>query len=112
MRNTLCNSCSVGVHGQVTELSKVSQRRYNVAVSLALGKEMDSVVVDNDKTCKDCIDYLKEQHVPPLTFIPLSTVKAQPTNDRLRQLGGTAKLVIDLLQFEPHLERAFRHVCG
>ena len=73
---------------------------------------MDSVIVDNDKTCKECIDYLKDQRVPPMTFIPLSTVKAQPPNDRLRQLGGSAKLVIDMLQFDKHLERAFRHVCG
>ena len=101
-----------GVHGQVTELGKVSQRRYNLAVALALGKEMDSVVVDNDKTAKDCIQYLKDQRVSPLTFIPLTSVKAQPTNERLRQLGGSAKLVIDLLQYDAHLERAFRYVCG
>ena len=104
--------CLVGVHGQVTELTKVSQRKYTMAVTVALGKEMDSVVVDNDKTAKECIRYLTEQRVQPLTFIPLSSVKAQPTNDRLRQLGGSAKLVIDLLQYEPHLDRAFRYVCG
>ncbi|DBA97424.1 TPA: hypothetical protein ACH3X1_015143 [Trebouxia sp. C0004] len=90
----------------------VSQRKYNVAVTVALGKDMDSVVVDNDKTAKECIQYLTEQRVAPLTFIPLSTVKAQPINDRLRQLGGSSKLVIDLLQYEPHLDRAFRYVCG
>lgn len=102
----------VGVHGQVTELTKVSQKKYAMAVTVALGKEMDSVVVDNDKTAKECIRYLTEQRIQPLTFIPLSSVKAQPTNDRLRQLGGSAKLVIDLLQYEPHLDRAFRYVCG
>lgn len=101
-----------GVHGQVTELTKVSQKKYAMAVTVALGKEMDSVVVDNDKTGKECIRYLTEQRIQPLTFIPLSSVKAQPTNDRLRQLGGSAKLVIDLLQYEPHLDRAFRYVCG
>ena len=100
------------MYGQVTELTKVSQRKYNVAVTVALGKEMDSVVVDNDKTAKECIQFLTEQRVQPLTFIPLSSVKAQAINDRLRQLEGTAKLVIDLLQYEPHLDRAFRYVCG
>ena len=105
-------SYDVGVHGQVTELTKVSQKKYAMAVTVALGKEMDSVVVDNDKTAKECIRYLTEQRIQPLTFIPLSSVKAQPTNDRLRQLGGSAKLVIDLLQYEPHLDRAFRYVCG
>ena len=83
-----------------------------MAVTVALGKDMDAVVVDNDKTAKECIRYLTEQRVPPLPFIPLASVKAQPTSDRLRHLGGSAKLVIDLLQYEPHLERALRYACG
>ena len=55
--------------------------------------------------------YLSQQQVQLLTLIPLSSVKAQAINERLRQLGGTAKLVIDLLQYEPHMDRAFRYVC-
>lgn len=33
-------------------------------------------------------------------------------NERLRHLGGTAKLALDVLQFEERLERAFTFICG
>ena len=65
------------MYGRVTELCKVSQRKYNLAVAVLMGKNIDSVVVDTERTAKDCIQYLKEQGVPPMTFIPIQTVKVR-----------------------------------
>lgn len=36
----------------------------------------------------------------------------QPVNERLRLLGGTAKVALDLLEFDSKLERAFITICG
>lgn len=36
----------------------------------------------------------------------------QPVNERLRSLGGTAKVAIDLLEYDKGLERAFLTLCG
>jgi structural maintenance of chromosome 1 len=66
---------SAGVDGRVTELCKVSQRKYNLAIAVLMGKTIDSIVVDSERTAKDCIQYLKDQGVPPMTFIPIQTVK-------------------------------------
>ncbi|KAK9820343.1 hypothetical protein WJX72_009251 [[Myrmecia] bisecta] len=101
-----------GVYGRVTDLAKVAQRKYNLALAVVMGRDMDSVIVDSEKTAKECIQLLKDQHVSPMTFIPVSTVKAKPVNERLRQLGGTAKLAIDILEYDAPLERAFLSVCG
>ena len=35
--------------------------RYQVAITKVLGRNMDAVVVDTEKTGKDCIQYIKEQ---------------------------------------------------
>ncbi len=35
--------------------------RYSVAVAKVLGKNLEGVVVDQGKTGRDCIRYLKEQ---------------------------------------------------
>ena len=58
----------------------------------------------------------------PLIKVPLlplarhdtlaSRVRAQPVNERLRMLGGTARVALDLLQYDRALERAFVTVCG
>eukprot|EP00964_Phaeocystis_antarctica_P115285 scaffold79256_cov61-Phaeocystis_antarctica.AAC.1 len=50
-----------GVHGRVIELCKPSQKKYNAAVTIAMGKNMDAIVVDNEAAAQDCIRYLKEK---------------------------------------------------
>ena len=64
------------------------------------------------KTARDCIAHLKAGRLPPMTFIPLDTIKTRPIPERLRSLGGTAKLALDLLHADAHLMPALLFVCG
>lgn len=48
-----------GVHGRLSELGRVTSRRYNLAMSVALGQHMDSVVVDDRAAAFKAIDWLK-----------------------------------------------------
>uniref|UniRef100_A0A6N2LCX8 SMC hinge domain-containing protein n=1 Tax=Salix viminalis TaxID=40686 RepID=A0A6N2LCX8_SALVM len=84
-----------GVHGRMIDLCRPTQKKYNLAVTVAMGKFMDAVVVEDENTGKECIKYLKDQRLPPQTFIPLQSVRVKPVFERLRTLGGTAKLVFD-----------------
>ncbi len=36
--------------------------------------------------------------------------QVKPINERLRSLGGTAKLAIDLITFDPAFSKAFTYV--
>ena len=78
-----------GVHGRLTELIKVAQKKYELAVITVLGREADAVVVEDAKTAKECIQYLKEQRIQSMQFIPLKEIKVQAVNERLRHLGGS-----------------------
>ncbi|CAK8571767.1 unnamed protein product [Lathyrus sativus] len=101
-----------GVHGRMTDLCRPTQKKYNLAVTVAMGKLMDAVVVEDEKTGKECIKYLKEQRLPPQTFIPLQSIRVKPIMERLRTLGGTAQLVYDVIQFDPPLEKAILFAVG
>lgn len=101
-----------GVHGRMTDLCRPTQKKYNLAVTVAMGKLMDAVVVEDEKTGKECIKYLKEQRLPPQTFIPLQSIRVKQIMERLRSLGGTAKLVFDVIQFDPSLEKAILFAVG
>lgn len=46
-----------------------------------------------------CNQYLKEHRLQPQTFIPLQSIRVKPVQERLRTLGGTAKLVYDVIQY-------------
>ncbi|XP_019430133.1 PREDICTED: structural maintenance of chromosomes protein 1 [Lupinus angustifolius] len=101
-----------GVQGRMTDLCRPTQKKYNLAVTVAMGKFMDAVVVEDEKTGKECIKYLKDQRLPPQTFIPLQSIRVKPIMERLRTLGGTAKLVFDVIQFDPSLEKAILFAVG
>ncbi len=50
--------------------------------------------------------------LPPMTFLPLASVKCSEPSERLRQLGGTARLAVDLVEFDDRFKRAFYSACG
>ncbi|XP_058197124.1 structural maintenance of chromosomes protein 1 isoform X2 [Rhododendron vialii] len=101
-----------GVHGRMTDLCRPTQKKYNLAVTVAMGKFMDAVVVEDELTGKECIQYLKDRRLPPQTFIPLQSVRVKPIIEKLRTLRGTAKLVFDVIQFDPALEKAILFAVG
>lgn len=47
-----------GVHGRMTDLCRPTQKKYNLAVTVAMGKFMDAVVVEDEQTGKECIKVL------------------------------------------------------
>lgn len=44
-----------GVHGRMTELCRPIQKKYELAVTVAMGRFMDAVVVEDENTGKECI---------------------------------------------------------
>lgn len=44
-----------GVHGRMSDLCGPTQKKYNLAVTVAMGKFMDAVVVEDENTGKECI---------------------------------------------------------
>ena len=106
-------SLFAGCRGRVTDLIKVSNKKYVLAVITALGRSADAVVVDDRESAKECIQYLKDQRVPAMEFIPLKDIKTMSeNNERLRELGGTAKLVIDVVSYDNAYHRAMLHSLG
>ncbi len=61
----------------------MSNNKYNAAVSVALGKNMNAIITDTEKTAVDCIQYLKDQRLSVATFIPLDTIKPKRINEKV-----------------------------
>ena len=57
------------------------------------------------------IQYLRQNRSGQATFIPLDTIQVKQVQDRLRSLRG-ARLAIDVIQYDPLVERAMQHACG
>ncbi|KAF5019733.1 hypothetical protein F66182_8238 [Fusarium sp. NRRL 66182] len=100
-----------GVRGRVGDLCKPKQKRYDEAVVVALGRDFDSVVVESEKIGVECVQYLKEQRFPPMTFIPLDNIKVNAVNTAVKGFSG-ARLTIDTIDFDSAVERAMSYACG
>ena len=103
-----------GVHGRLCDLVKIPNSQHRVAVAVAMGKHMDAVVTDTDRTAHACVQYLKDQRIGTMNFIPLSTIRAagRDVSDEHRMLGGTAKPVVDCITYDSKLRLAVIYAIG
>ncbi|KAH9884117.1 cohesin complex subunit psm1 [Cubamyces lactineus] len=114
LKETLANLQRIfpGVRGRVVDLCKPTQRKYETAVSVVLGRNIDAIVVDEEKTAIDCIEYMRNQRAGQATFIPLDTIQVKPINDKFRAFAKGARLAVDVIHYDPAVERAMHHACG
>mmetsp|Transcript_13773 Transcript_13773/g.37285 ORF Transcript_13773/g.37285 Transcript_13773/m.37285 type:complete len:1277 (-) Transcript_13773:524-4354(-) len=98
-----------GVHGRMIDICKPTQRRYNAAVTIAMGKSMEAIVVEEESVAIECIKYLKAQKCAPETFVPLDSIRAKPVAERLRRLGGSKRPVFDVISVSEKFVRAVQY---
>ena len=101
-----------GVRGRVSDLCKPKQKKYGDAVSTVLGRHFDAVVVDDEKTAKECIQFLREQHRGQATFIPLDTIQVKTLDSHLKGLHRGTRMAIDTIDYDKSVDRAMSYACG
>ncbi|KAK8212486.1 hypothetical protein IWZ01DRAFT_268195 [Phyllosticta capitalensis] len=101
-----------GVSGRLSELCRPKQRKFETAVSTVLGRHFDAIVVDTEKTAKDCIEYLRNQRAGQATFIPLDTIQVKAVNPNLKGMHRGMRLAIDTIEYDNTYERAMSYACG
>jgi structural maintenance of chromosome 1 len=106
-----------GVLGRLVDLCRPTQRRYNLAVTVAAGKDMDAIVVDTKATGIECIRYLREQRVGTATFLPLDSlqVPSRESSERIRARvaqDGRFRLAADVITSDENIKKAVLYAVG
>ena len=65
--------------GIVVDLIKVEEK-YEKAIDVALGGSLQNIVTANEEDAKFLIDYLRENKLGRITFLPLTTIKGNLVN--------------------------------
>ena len=99
-----------GVKGKIMDLCKPTQRKFAIAVGIVLGKNLEAIVVDTEKTGMECIEYMRSQRCGTATFIPLDTITVSH-QEKYRGIRG-ARMALDVLQFDSAYERAVKYCVG
>lgn len=97
-----------GIYGTIAELGKVDTK-YSVALEIAAGARMQSVVVDNDEDAARAIRYLKDHRFGRVTFLPLNKMGTMP---QIKKNGkeGYIDYAINLVDYDTKLAPAFWYV--
>ena len=101
-----------GVHGPVANLM-TTDKRYAVAIEIALGAGMQNVVVDREEDARSAINFLKQRDGGRATFLPLTAIRG----DVLRETGvereyGYVGVASQLVQFDKRYTEIFNNLLG
>lgn len=102
------------VFGTVSELGNVSSK-YALALEVAAGPKLKSIVVDSDKTAAECIKFLKRNQLGIATFLPLNKIKTPkptPGADKFAKVNGSHGFATKLISSKPKFAPVFKYVFG
>lgn len=102
------------VYGLLSDLGNVKSK-YALALEIAAGMKLKSIVVDNDKTAENYITFLKKNKFGIATFLPLNKIKPVHQDSTAKELStsnGVHGFATDLVSFEPKFKNIFSYVFG
>ena len=104
-----------GLIDVVAEIVSV-HKEHERAIETALGAKMQNIVVEDDRTAKEAVNYLKQNKKGRATFLPLNMVRGSRLSDhyldQLKDYSGFIGLAVDLVDFPERLEGIFNFLLG
>ncbi|WEV60524.1 chromosome segregation protein SMC [Streptococcaceae bacterium ESL0729] len=104
-----------GIIGPVADLISFDSK-YSTALEVALGGSAQNLIVEDEASAQQAINFLKESKSGRATFLPLTTIKARQLSqnhlDKLRDLAGFVGLALDLIHFQEKIEPALSSLLG
>lgn len=109
------NQIFKGIHGAIPELIEIDDA-YVEAIETALGAQAQHIVVDNDKTAREAIQWLKKNNKGRATFLPIPSMKPKhiPANI-LRMAENEEEFVgvaADLISYHEKYANVMQSILG
>ncbi|XP_058809298.1 structural maintenance of chromosomes protein 1A-like [Phymastichus coffea] len=110
-----------GVIGRLVQLCRVTEQKYEMAITKILGQKIDGIVVDTTNTAQKCIQFLKEYCISDRysvieTFFPLDNLKTKTLDKNLLyhiNREPHTKLAIDVMDVNScHIDNVLKSFIG
>lgn len=102
VRNILNNPKLNGIHNTIGSLIEVEEY-YSKAITTSLGASTNNIVVDDEASAKESINYLKEHNLGRATFFPLSVIKEKtisPVDLNILHEPGCVDIASNLVKYD------------
>lgn len=104
-----------GIHGIIGKLLETKEE-FVKAIEVTLGASSNVIVVDDEKTSKEAINYLKENKIGRATFFPLNIIKGRyidkETLAKLEKEDGYLGIAKDLVTYDKTYEDIIANQLG
>ena len=96
-----------GIYDVVGNYITVDEK-YELAISKALGKSIDNIIVENSDNARHAVEFLKQNNAGTATFLPLKEIKSkyvkQEHLDVLGELEGFVGIASKLINVDPKMQ--------
>ena len=103
VRSVLNNPRLKGLHGTIASLIE-SDNKYIKALEVSLASSKNFIVVDDEKSAKEAVNYLKDNNLGRATFFPLNVIKSKGVESEvikdLEKANGYIGIFSDLISFD------------
>lgn len=115
VKSILDNVRLKNIHTTLGKLLEVEEK-YTTAITTALGASANYVVVEDEEAAKESINFLKQNKMGRVTFLPLSTIKSrfieQEVLSFLKQCKGFISIASSLVQYDPKYKNVVESQLG
>lgn len=104
-----------GIDGTVADLIQVPSQ-YQLAIDTALGASLQTIIVQDDQSARQAIQYLKQNRLGRATFLPRTNAKArylsQDIFQQAKEMKGWIGIASDLVDFDEADQVIFQQLLG
>ncbi len=103
-----------GIYGTVSSLGN-AEAKYSLALEVAAGSRINSIVVESDAIAQKCIEHLKTNKLGIATFLPLNKIKSRVIEPQVKEIlnqKGVIDLAINLVKYDSKFKEVFSYVLG
>lgn len=112
VKEVLKNKSLRGIHGALGQVISVSQK-YEKAIESALGAYMQNIITDDENSAKMAINYLKQNNLGRVTFLPLSIIKSNKINlNNIKSNTNCIGVASDLLSYDDKYKNILENILG
>ncbi|ACL69482.1 chromosome segregation protein SMC [Halothermothrix orenii] len=103
-----------GIIGVVADQIEVD-KKYELAIETALGGRLQNIIVKDDKSARECVDYLKETKGGQATFLPVNMVNGRKVNfknNQVKKVDGFLGIASSFVDCEDYLKPVIEYLLG
>ena len=109
IKNIINNPKLKGIHDVIGNIVNIDYK-FSKALEVALGASRNFLIVDNESSAKEAINYLKENKMGRVTFFPLNVIKSKYVDDDTLKVLRNEEGYIDTMSNMTNFDKEYKNI--